>query len=250
MRFQASIQLQGDPPVKIPVQYRKNLMSLIKESLKSDNSQGDLFSQFYGEKAKNQPKPFTFSVQLPVKDREKTKSCNCFVLAQNQFHLFFSACDQVFLIHVYNGLVNLKKSYTLFPGLHATIRGFALQKEQKIESEEMVFKTFSPFLVRDIQNKKGKGFLSFEQEGFEWQLLHTVQNLCQNFIDKNYELSTANFEFTPVKCKATPVPLYGNEIGNSGIFRLKAPVEVLQLIYDAGLGAKRSQGFGMLEVMG
>ena len=31
--------------------------------------------------------------------------------------------------------------------------------------------------------------------------------------------------------------------------KIKAPAPVLQLIYDAGIGAKRSQGFGMLEIM-
>jgi CRISPR-associated endoribonuclease Cas6 len=35
----------------------------------------------------------------------------------------------------------------------------------------------------------------------------------------------------------------------SGTIKIKAPANVLQLIYDAGLGAKRSQGFGMLEIL-
>ncbi|MBP8992072.1 MAG: hypothetical protein KBG82_08855 [Spirochaetes bacterium] len=35
-----------------------------------------------------------------------------------------------------------------------------------------------------------------------------------------------------------------------GCIVIQAPREVLQLIYDIGLGARRSQGFGMLEVVG
>ena len=35
----------------------------------------------------------------------------------------------------------------------------------------------------------------------------------------------------------------------SGTNKIKAPANVLQLIDDAGLGAKRSQGFGMLEIL-
>ena len=54
----------------------------------------------------------------------------------------------------------------------------------------------------------------------------------------------------PVKCKASIINHYGGETGTSGIIKIKVPIDVLQLIYDAGLGAKRSQGFGMLEVVG
>jgi len=32
-----------------------------------------------------------------------------------------------------------------------------------------------------------------------------------------------------------------------GEFEIEAPQEVLQLIYDTGIGVRRSQGFGMLE---
>jgi CRISPR-associated endoribonuclease Cas6 len=34
-----------------------------------------------------------------------------------------------------------------------------------------------------------------------------------------------------------------------GTFKLKSEPEILQLIYDVGLGVRRSQGFGMLEVV-
>jgi CRISPR-associated endoribonuclease Cas6 len=33
-----------------------------------------------------------------------------------------------------------------------------------------------------------------------------------------------------------------------GRFTLTAPKEVLQLVYDIGIGVRRSQGFGMLEI--
>ncbi len=53
-----------------------------------------------------------------------------------------------------------------------------------------------------------------------------------------------------MKCEADIIKNYGGEIGTSGIIKIKAPAEVLQLVYDAGPGAKRSQGVGMLEVVG
>jgi len=34
-----------------------------------------------------------------------------------------------------------------------------------------------------------------------------------------------------------------------GIFKIKSKPEILQMIYDIGLGVHRSQGFGMMEVV-
>jgi CRISPR-associated endoribonuclease Cas6 len=38
--------------------------------------------------------------------------------------------------------------------------------------------------------------------------------------------------------------------GNSGIFKLKGHPEDLQVIYQIGFGNRRSQGFGMVDVIG
>jgi CRISPR-associated endoribonuclease Cas6 len=42
---------------------------------------------------------------------------------------------------------------------------------------------------------------------------------------------------------------YGGEIGNKMVFGIKCDSDVINLIYDIGVGAKRSQGYGMLEVV-
>ncbi len=245
MRFESTILLKGDTLFKIPVTYRKNFMSLIKESLKPGGDETAIYQKYYGDKKENIQKPFTFSVQIPAEKQEN----GFFLLREDWLRFYFSSCDPVFLIHVYNGLVGLKKNYPLFQGYGIEVKQFHLQKEVMIDSEDVLFKTCSPFLVRDIEDKRGSGFISCDNENFEKNLFYSAENLCKNFIGKDYVLKPEQFEILPVKCKADIMHHYGGEIGTTGIIKIKAPQEVLQLIYDAGLGAKRSQGFGMMEVI-
>jgi len=250
MRFSANIFLKGEKPYKIPVNYRRNFTYLIKEAINPDHSGTDIYNKYYAEKKQNVQKPFTFSVYLPVKAKIKENHKTCFVLGDDKIRFHFSSSNPVFLIEVYNGLLGIKKDFNLFNGYKIEVKNFYMQKNTPIDSDEVVFKTFSPVLVRDIENRKGKGFISFEHKDFEENVFFSIRNLCRNFIDRDYELERDQVEILPVKCNAVPISNYGGEIGTSGILKIKAPVEVLQLLYDAGLGAKRSQGFGMLEVVG
>jgi len=245
MRFNTNIFLSANESCRISKQYRKKFISLIKQALNSENSDSDIFQKYYGNKKQNMAKPFTFSVQIPIQGMEEKE----FILGGNCMRFYFSSSDPAFLITVYNGLAGLK-DFSPFAGYKIHVRNFYLQKDKNFNSDEMVFKTLSPVIVRDINQKKGQGFIGFDNENFQEQLFYSMKNMCLNFISKDYELQKEQVEIMPVKCKTDIINHYGGEIGTSGIFKIKAPKEVLKLIYDAGLGVKRSQGFGMLEVVG
>ena len=249
MRFSVNIFLKGEKPYKVPVDYRRNFTCLLKEAINKGNGGRDIYNRYYAEKKQNSQKPFTFSAYLPVKEKIKENHKTCFILGDDKIRFHFSSSDPVFLIEVYNGLLGLNKDFSPFNGYKIEVKNFYMQKNTHIDSDEVVFKTYSPVIVRDIENRKGKGFISFEHKDFEENLFFSIRNLCRNFINKDYELKRDEVEILPVKCKAVPISNYGGEIGTSGIIKIKAPVKVLQLVYDTGLGAKRSQGFGMLEVV-
>jgi len=250
MRFSANIFLKGEKPYKFPANYRRNFTCLLKEAINQGNSGRDIYNKYYTDKKQNVQKPFTFSVHLPVKKKIKQDDKSFFVLDDDKIRFHFSSSDLVFFIEVYNGLLGLNNNFSPFNGYKIEVKNFYMQKNTPIDSDEVVFKTYSPVLVRDIENRKGKGFISFEHKNFEENLFFSMRNLCKNFIDRDHELKRDQVEILPVKCNAVPITNYGGEIGTSGILKIKAPVEALQLVYDAGLGAKRSQGFGMLEVVG
>jgi len=76
-----------------------------------------------------------------------------------------------------------------------------------------------------------------------------IHNAAFDLSFLNYELKKEEFKIISMKFESKKVSLYGNEIANKGIITIKSPVKILQMLYDAGIGAKRSQGFGMLEVV-
>ncbi|MBF0121197.1 MAG: CRISPR-associated endoribonuclease Cas6 [Desulfobacterales bacterium] len=240
MRFTAEIILKGKPI--LPISYKKNFTRLIKESI-SPNT----FQKYFSDRKKNLQKPFTFSVSFIVESTNPESEV--FFLKNNKIVFHFSSNDSGFFSEVYNGLVYLGKGYCLFGDGEIYVKKFYLEKSLKINSEEIVFKTHSPILVRNTENKMGKGSISFEDKNFHEFLFYSIQNLCKNFIGNDYNLKPDQVEVTIVKCKKDIINHYGFEMGTSGIIKIKAPIEVLQLVYDIGLGAKRSQGFGMLEVL-
>ena len=57
-------------------------------------------------------------------------------------------------------------------------------------------------------------------------------------------------EITPIKPFKTVVNTFGNKItGNVGIYQLTGDVHILNLLYQLGIGSRRSQGFGMYEIV-
>ena len=117
--------------------------------------------------------------------------------------------------------------------------------------EQMLIKTLSPITVyRTFENgKKYYRYYSPDEEEF--------QNLIKENLKKKYqivsskELTDFPFEIKPYKnikkvlfkYKNFPIEAY------EGVFQIKTDPEIFKKVYDAGLGAKNSQGFGMIEVV-
>jgi CRISPR-associated endoribonuclease Cas6 len=257
MRFSASILLDGGKMV-IPSDYRRNILSLIKEAINPGQSGTEIYEKYYVKEARK-IKPFTFSVNFKTDDTNSEKGR--LHLSEPKLNLFFSASDPVFLIYVYNGLVQLKKDYPLFPGLKAKMGRFNLEQQKNFQLSESVFKTCSPVLVRDTDaSGKSRGYITADRPEFGDRLYHSVKSMCKALLDDASELKNNDFAAEWIRSQTVRINHYQNKDAapdskkemieaTSGTIKIKAPANVLQLIYDAGLGAKRSQGFGMLEIL-
>ncbi|WP_188020392.1 CRISPR-associated endoribonuclease Cas6 [Deferribacter autotrophicus] len=244
MRFGARFILDKEPYF-IPHDYRKHFLSLIKEAIKLSDIK--LFEKFYGNNSKNRQKPFTFSVSFVSSDNQSEKGK--IFLDSNKVTLHFSSFDPKVLINVYNGFVKLSKEKSLnYLGGSIQINRFFYKQRKLINSDRVTFKTLSPIVVRELKDKKGVGFIDCNHPDFKKNLFYNVKSIAKVFLD--YDLKEDEFQIFDLRIKSKKVNIYGKEIANKGIFTVKAPVSILQLIYDAGIGAKRSQGFGMLEVIG
>ena len=257
MRFAVEVLLSGGKLI-IPTDYRRNMLSLIKEAINPGQSGSEIYEKYYVKEARK-IKPFTFSVNFKTDDTDSEKGR--IRLSEPNLNLFFSASDPVFLIYVYNGLVQLKKDYQLFPGLKAKVVRFNLEQQKNFRGSEAVFKTCSPIIVRNTNaSGKSRGYITSEAPEFEDKLYHSVKSMCKVLLEGVPELKRNDFSAEWIRSSTVRMNHYRNKDASqdskkelieatTGAVKIKAPANVLQLIYDAGIGAKRSQGFGMLEVL-
>lgn len=243
--------------VSVQPDYRIKIFSFIKELIKQ--SHPVLRDTLWGnDKKVNCVKPFTFSCYFPGITSDKdtliaksdklhiTVSFGNYVipgLAINGYEIFFA---------LYNGLIQQKKNLCLYLNDKAhylsLIRAVTHREKLLIPGDNVItFKTCTPFLVRKITPNKKPEWLGIDDSEFGEWIEKSVVSLAKQFLGKD-EFS---LEFKPLKCKTVFLNHYNSLVkGTSGTFVLNTPGDVIKLVYDVGLGAKRNEGFGMVEVVG
>lgn len=237
MRFSVKILLDCKDAV-IPSDYRRNFMALFKEAL-SDNP---LKETLY---AGNVVKPFTFAVLFKPHSKQPEKGR--IAISGTGIDLKFSSSDPMILMNMYNGILS-HKEYRIFSQYENSFKHFFLEKNIQIEDDVVVFKTLSPILARKIAQGRKPEFLPMNHPEFSTILSQSVSSMARKL--ENIDTPPESINIEPIKAESNITKHIGGEIGNKGIFKISAPKEIQQLIYDAGIGAKRSQGFGMVEVVG
>jgi CRISPR-associated endoribonuclease Cas6 len=265
MRFSCRIKLNKENGnILIPTDYRKYISSMIKEAFKLSGDDGETFLNEYF--SSNKMKPYTFSVYFPIKEIKEDK----FVLQDDNFLFNFSSSDYEFLMRIYNGLLKIKNGFELFND-QISVEKFNLQiKPDYTFKDKILFKTLSPFLVRDLKDgdyyllpkgllkdKKFKYAKESNKEEFIEALKKSIINLAQEYLKEKFdEKKEIAINILWETLKLAPVAHSSNRSKFSitlpsirGCIEISAQPELLKLIYDAGIGARRSEGFGMLEVI-
>ncbi|WAM31481.1 CRISPR-associated endoribonuclease Cas6 [Caldicellulosiruptor naganoensis] len=243
---------------ELPVYYRTLFMGFLKKALSLYNE--DYFNKLYcWEDKKNKwQKPFVFAVNLPNMNFLNDK-----VLFKGDIVLNISTSDYEFFVNIYNSLVNHK----LYPHklsdscLEITLKKMYLVREPEQFSSTMTFETFSPVL---IEKKEGddkvpvlpydKGFEEILNDVIDFQIRNIRILRGQNMgLHKKISFKPINIKKTVVKHKISEFKKNtGKEImyltGFSGIFELSGHPDDLKEIYLNGLGFRRGQGFGFIEV--
>lgn len=227
------LDLQLDRP-EIPKDYRSGFMSLIKAAFEAGDEL--FYRHLYDTKT---DKPFTFSVYFPGLTGEK----NDHLIVGYRAILNFSTNDHRLAIYFYNGAIKLKshqwKNDNIF-----SIRGIRALFNREIRNDFCVFRTVSPFLL----NRKGDNlqYLTPDDEDFDNSFRFNIRELCNRFLKK----PEVDFKYKILQHRKMVVSHYNQSMTcNKGILEIKASPEVLNLIYNIGIGVRRSQGFGMLEIV-
>ncbi|MEK7433015.1 MAG: CRISPR-associated endoribonuclease Cas6 [Cyanobacteriota bacterium] len=254
---------------KLPQLYNHRFLALIKEAIKlGDPSYKD---ELY---AKKNPRPFCFSIALPPKKEMKVEKLQIdknFTIDANVFYfkdiyplLTITSCDFAFLMNLHNGLIKLKK-FRFSSDEDMLVNGEKIELElessiainrPEIKNNEIIFKTLSPILIQDSNDKP---FLP-NDEGFN-DLFNEIHNRI--FLNKNIkgEALYEKLEFIDINTKKQVVKHTISEFREKtkkpfmylncfiGTFKVKGHPKDLELLYNMGIGNRTSQGFGMVEVL-
>ncbi len=234
MRLAVYFSLENE---RFPLDYRRGFASFLKKALQEANP--SLFSQLYESRATL--KPFTFSGYFPgLKGKQ-----NGDIVVGNSGVLFISTYDHVLFASFYNGFLKLRKEkYPLFENA-ITIQNIVFLPTHSFTTDSAELRTMAPVVINTKGNKEW--YLLPENDGFLEALKFHLGEIARQFLNWKEEIE---FHFNPLAIKRKVVTHYNQSIqGFEGVFQLKAHPEILRLVYDVGIGARRSQGFGMVKVV-
>lgn len=244
MRFKIIINVIDN---KIPIGNRFMICSLLKNAIEKGDK--ELFNEiYYFEDKKNKKiKDFSFSIYL---NDYKVNETNIDVY--RDISVTISTSDYNLGIAFYNGLIRIHefdyKDYKL------EIKKVILLKESKVTTNSVKCKTLSPIYLKDKFNKS----IDIESSNFE-EVLNYISNI---YLDtyRGYGLRQ-RIKFNPISMKKIVVKEeiegFKEQTGKEfifinsykGIFELTGNIEDLQILLQSGIGFRRSEGFGLIDLI-
>lgn len=232
---------------KLPVANKMMFVSLIKEALTTSNETYYKELYYYEDKKNKATKNFTFSIFM-----KDFKLDGDFFQIGEKIIFNISTPDYEFGINLYNGL--LKINHFIYKEFELSKVKITLVKEKSIIERVVTFKTLSPIFIKNKENVS----LTPLDEDYLKELNYISDTILKSYreygLKEELDFKVINMKKTVVKEEITDFTniagskyLYVN--GYSGIFMLYGDIEDLRDLYMLGLGFKRNQGFGMIEVL-
>lgn len=230
---------------KIPLEYRRKFLSYIK-GVFVDYSQ-DLYQELYGKLA---PKSLCFSIYFqPEVDIKK----DGITLTSKRFTAWFTTPDLLMGVHLINAFMARRNKWFPLADCDNKVRILSITNvpESTIKSDSVCFKTLSPIVVRDHNGETKKDwYYSFEDDAFEKILKRNLKSELQNKLGRDVKSDINRLQIKPVNLRKTIVKNYGIYIPCTiGSFILEGERYLLEYLYKAGLGSRRSLGFGLLDIV-
>ncbi|MBQ9013380.1 MAG: CRISPR-associated endoribonuclease Cas6 [Bacilli bacterium] len=242
MRFYLTLELKQP---FLPIEYRKLVLSYIKNAISKCNN-GKYYSDYF--KDTNQ-KDYCFSVILPKPKFDKDK----ILLHKKEIKILFSTEEnsKTGLILFSSFISQKNKSYPLADNNTMTLKSISNQKQDKIQNSKVIFKTTlgSGLCVRDHSKENNRDeYYVYNDEKFREKLKVVLYNqLVKLGVNEEEAL---NIKVNPIQCKKVVTKHYGRYIDTTvGMIEVQAKPYILQHFYNAGIGSRKSAGFGMLDLV-
>lgn len=249
MRFNLKFEMEKR---EIPLDYRGMIVSFIKSAFEDYNN--EWFEKNYHTTEKGNDttkKPFSFAVYLKNPKFLEDK----IILEANDITVNFTTYSPEYGIHFFNSMLRkLHKTYT-YRDEKVKLSAINMSKEKTIHMEKMLFKTLSPVVVR-IHKKDGSKdeYLSWEDGRFAEQLKTNIYESAKEFFDFDIKSDVDEMKIEPTEMKKVLIAHFNSKAkmridGNIGKIAVEGKGYLLEWIYKAGAGSRKSQGFGMLEIV-
>ncbi len=250
MRYKITFDSPDIKEITIDRDYRRYFISF----LKSVFERSFLFGELYDRKT---VKPFTFSVYLgKMKLIDENNRDKIFI--NPPLNLIFSTGNFEVFASFYNGVLQLKKENKgiTFPrGIALSVKDIILQRNYRIKNNHVVFKTIGIAVLTDPE-KDASNFNEWFLIPEEGKLEKFEEVLKKRTIERYERIKGEKIKPEEIKLthisnvKEIMVKHYDGFIrGFKGIFSIESHPEILQFLYDYGLGVRTGQGFGLLDII-
>ncbi|MFA9378769.1 MAG: CRISPR-associated endoribonuclease Cas6 [Lachnotalea sp.] len=224
---------------------RRRFIAFIKTAF--ENHDEAVFKTYYNDKDAIE-KPYTFSVYFGPSRFTKDR----IFLENNRIYLTFSTIDAEIGIHFFNAALGMRgQEFYLEKGNSMTLETIQLVKEKPITSSHVVFKTLSPILIRNHIKEDNKDWYYYaEDEGSLAILKNSMMCQAVNYFGSVAEKDMEELVITPKDTKKLVINHYQVFVtGNVGTFELQGKPYLLEYFYKAGISSKKSEGFGMVDLI-
>ena len=232
---------------KIPIGNRFMICSLIKRAISDGDT--ELFNSIYKyeDKKNKKIKDFTFSIYL-----NDFKVSQSYIDVNGKIIVTISTSNYNVWIAIYNGLLG-NKSFT-YKDYKLEVVKVTLLKENKVTTNSIVCKTLSPIFIKD---KEGKA-IDIYDDSFEETLNYISDIYLKTFRGMGL---TERIKFSPIDMKKVVIKeeiagfqeVTGKKFifidAYKGVFNLQGNIHDLQILLEAGLGFRRSEGFGLIDLI-
>ncbi len=226
-RFFAQYEIIGNK--KLPIDYRSAFMSLIKTAL-------DVTVGYTSEIFQKTP------VCIAIRFDKKPDIINDSIMIGNTLRLYISTPDKKLAADIYNGLLK-NKTYTIYD-LGITKPNFVYLNEYRFfKHQTKMFYTLSPIVIRNCKDKTK--YVTPTDEDFDDSFTNALKE--QWLLYNNTQLNDISFKI--IKYNKVAMTHYGGLVlGFTGLLAIEADANVLNFFYQSGIGHRRSNGFGFVEI--
>ena len=230
------------PEAVFPADSARLMIGFLKKTIESYDE--TLYEKLFGN-GQTQMKSYAYSLYLPVERFENGQ----FILNQPFFRMTFTSCSLEEFGMFFAAFANQKEvPYHSKGEYQFTLKELTILKNEKVLSEQVVAKFMSPLSVlkHDVETGR-KTFYTVEDEGFAEALKDTLQYQIKTLAP---HLSLDEFEIIPLQVRTVKVSLYNVKTNATrGSFYLSGSKELLQFLYDAGIGNNRGAGCGLFNII-